>query len=180
MGGGIVMNQATRRSRQTAIRLFAQEYMDADLPEEGAGEYDPSFVITKLGAKVNRALVGGVIDRVERRETESGSFYTAHLRDPTGTHRFEVASFQPELHADIEEILNRFESGDRFLMLLVGRARWFETEDGGMFTSFRPAPAGGGGWSGLCVCVRCSVFVGRIGDSLSAFWPGCFPDRCRA
>ena len=113
------MNQATRRSRQTAIRLFAQEYMDADLPEEGAGEYDPSFVITKLGAKVNRALVGGVIDRVERRETESGSFYTAHLRDPTGTHRFEVASFQPELHADIEEILNRFESGDRFLMLLV-------------------------------------------------------------
>ena len=43
--------------------------MDADLPEEGAGEYDPSFVITKLGAKVNRALVGGVIDRVERRET---------------------------------------------------------------------------------------------------------------
>ena len=131
------MNQTTRRSRQTAIRLFAQEYMDADLPEEGAGEYDPSFVITKLGAKVNRALVGGVIDRVERRETESGSFYTAHLRDPTGTHRFEVASFQPELHADIEEILNRFESGDRFLMLLVGRARWFETEDGGMFTSFR-------------------------------------------
>lgn len=111
--------------------------MDANLPEEGAGEYDPSFVITKLGAKVNRALVGGVIDRVERREADSGSFYTAHLRDPTGTHRFEVASFQPELHADIEEILNRFESGDRFLMLLVGRARWFETEDGGIYTSFR-------------------------------------------
>ena len=131
------MNQPTRRTRQTAIRLFAQEYMDADLPEEGAGEYDPSFVITKLGAKVNRALVGGVIDRVERREAESGSFYTAHLRDPTGTHRFEVASFQPELHADIEEILNRFENGDRFLMLLVGRARWFETEDGGVYTSFR-------------------------------------------
>lgn len=131
------MSQPARRSRQTAIRLFAQEYMDANLPEEGAGEYDPSFVITKLGAKVNRALVGGVIDRVERREADSGSFYTAHLRDPTGTHRFEVASFQPELHADIEEILNRFESGDRFLMLIVGRARWFETEDGGIYTSFR-------------------------------------------
>ncbi len=131
------MSQPARRTRQTAIRLFAQEYMDANLPEEGAGEYDPSFVITKLGAKVNRALVGGVIDRVERREADSGSFYTAHLRDPTGTHRFEVASFQPELHADIEEILNRFEAGDRFLMLIVGRARWFETEDGGIYTSFR-------------------------------------------
>ena len=53
------MSQPARRVRQTAVRLFAQEYMDADLPEEGAGEYDPSFVITKLGAKVNRALVGG-------------------------------------------------------------------------------------------------------------------------
>ena len=76
------MSQPARRVRQTAVRLFAQEYMDANLPEEGAGEYDPSFVITKLGAKVNRALVGGVIDRVERRETDNGSFYTGHLRDP--------------------------------------------------------------------------------------------------
>jgi hypothetical protein len=137
MGGDSVIQQPIRRSRQSAIRLFAQEYADADLPEEGAGEYDPSFVITKLGAKVNRALVGGVIDRLERREHESGLTFTGHIRDPTGVHLFNVASFQPELHPDIEELLHRFEKGDRFLMLLVGRARWFETDDGGVFTSFR-------------------------------------------
>ncbi|DAC36296.1 MAG TPA: hypothetical protein HA303_01200 [Candidatus Thalassarchaeaceae archaeon] len=132
-----MQSSSSRRARQSAIRIFAQEYMDASLPEEGAGEFDPSFVVTKLGAKINRALVAGVIDRIERREGESGPNYSGVLRDPSGTHRFSVAAFQPELHADIEELLHRFDSGDRFLMMLVGRARWFESEDGGVFTSFR-------------------------------------------
>jgi RPA family protein len=119
------------------VRLFAQEYRDASLTEEGSGEYDPSFVITKIGAKINRALVCGVIDRMERREGDSGPNYSGHVRDPTGSYLFSVASFQPELHPDFEELLARFESGDRFILALVGKARWFETEDGGMFTSLR-------------------------------------------
>lgn len=131
------MQQGPRVGRQSAIRIFANEYRDASLPEEGSGEYDPSFIITKIGAKVNRALVCGVIDRVERRESENGPNYSAHIRDPTGTHLFNVASFQPELHPDFEELMARYETGDRFLLALVGKARWFETEDGGIFTSLR-------------------------------------------
>ena len=137
MGGTTMMNQS-RFSRQSAIRIFAQEYSDANLPLEGVGEYAPSFIITKLGAKVNRALFGGVIDRFERREGDNGPTYSGHLRDATGgVHRFQIAPFQPELHADAEELLARFESGDRFLMMMIGRARWFESDDGGIFTSFR-------------------------------------------
>ena len=137
MGGAAMMNQV-RFGRQSAIRIFAHEYSDANLPLEGVGEYAPSFIITKLGAKVNRALFGGVIDRFERREGDNGPTYSGHLRDATGgVHRFQIAPFQPELHADAEELLARFESGDRFLMMMVGRARWFESDDGGIFTSFR-------------------------------------------
>ena len=137
MGGAAMMNQV-RFGRQSAVRIFAQEYSDANLPLEGIGEYAPSFIITKLGAKVNRALFGGVIDRFERREGDNGPTYSGHLRDATGgVHRFQIAPFQPELHADAEELLARFESGDRFLMMMVGRARWFESDDGGIFTSFR-------------------------------------------
>ena len=132
-----MINQV-RFGRQSAIRIFAQEYSDANLPLEGVGEYAPSFIITKLGAKVNRALFGGVIDRFERREGDNGPTYSGHLRDATGgVHRFQIAPFQPELHADAEELLARFESGDRFLMMMIGRARWFESDDGGIFTSFR-------------------------------------------
>ena len=133
----MIQEPARRIARQSAVRLFAQEYRDASLTEEGSGEYDPSFVITKIGAKISRALVCGVIDRMERREGDSGPNYSGHVRDPTGSYLFSVASFQPELHPDFEELLARFESGDRFLLALVGKARWFETEDGGMFTSLR-------------------------------------------
>lgn len=126
-----------RRVRQSAIRMLAQEYSDSSLTEMGVGEYDPSFVITKLGARVNRALVAGVIDRMERRDGDSGPSYSGHIRDPTGNHVFNIAPFQDEMHAEAEELLARFESGDRFLMALVGKARWFETEDGGVFTSLR-------------------------------------------
>ena len=131
------MQQAPRVGRQSAIRIFASEYRDSSLPEEGSGEYDPSFIITKIGAKVNRALVCGVIDRVERKEGDNGPSYSAYIRDPTGTHLFNVAPFQPELHPDFEELMARYEAGDRFLLALVGKARWFETEDGGIFTSLR-------------------------------------------
>ena len=119
MGGAAMMNQV-RFGRQSAIRIFAQEYSDSNLPLEGVGEYAPSFIITKLGAKVNRALFGGVIDRFERREGDNGPTYSGHLRDATGgVHRFQIAPFQPELHADAEELLARFESGDRFLMTII-------------------------------------------------------------
>tara|TARA_B100000575_G_scaffold63222_1_gene48285 strand:+ start:11686 stop:12627 length:942 start_codon:yes stop_codon:yes gene_type:complete len=129
--------ESRRSPRQTAIRMLAQEYSDASLTEMGTGEFDPSFVITKLGARVNRALVSGVIDRLERRDGDNGPSYSGHIRDPTGNHVFNIAPFQEEMHPEAEELLARFESGDRFLMSLVGKARWFETEDGGVFTSLR-------------------------------------------
>ena len=129
--------ESRRSPRQTAIRMLAQEYSDASLTEMGTGEFDPSFVITKLGARVNRALVAGVIDRLERRDGDNGPSYSGHIRDPTGNHVFNIAPFQEEMHSEAEELLARFESGDRFLISLVGKARWFETEDGGVFTSLR-------------------------------------------
>jgi len=131
------MISTTRIKRQSAIRLFAQEYSESNLTEQGVGEYDPSFVITKLGIKVNRALFCGVIDRLEKREGDNGPSFNGQIRDPTGINRFNVASFQPELQAEMEELFARFESGDRFLMAIVGKSRWFEGDEGGIFTSFR-------------------------------------------
>ncbi len=138
MGGGIVIsNSGQRVRRQSAIRIFAQEFAEANLTERGTGEYDPAFVITKLGVKVNRALVCGVIERLDRREGDNGPSFSGTLRDPTGNHRFNVAPFQTELQLDIEELHARFESGDRFLMALIGKSNWFEGDEGGIFTSFR-------------------------------------------
>ena len=127
----------SRRARQSAIRIFAQEYSESSLIERGVGEYDPSFVITKLGVKVNRCLVCGGLERMERRDGDSGPFYRGQIRDPSGTHYFDVAPFQPELHPDAEELLARFETGDAILVSIVGRQKSNESEDGGIFTSIR-------------------------------------------
>lgn len=133
----MISGSGGRRERQSAVRIFAQEYSESSLIERGTGEYDPSFVITKLGAKVNRCLVCGGLERMERRDGESGPFYRGQVRDPSGTHYFDVAPFQPELHPDAEELLARFETGDSILVSIVGRQKSNESEDGGVFTSIR-------------------------------------------
>jgi len=133
----VISGTGSRRARQSAIRIFAQEYSESSLIERGVGEYDPSFVITKLGAKVNRCLVCGGLERMERRDGDSGPFYRGQVRDPSGTHYFDVAPFQPELHPDAEELLARFETGDSILVSIVGRQKSNESEDGGIFTSIR-------------------------------------------
>lgn len=136
-GGSLISGDGSRRARQSAVRIFAQEYSESSLIERGVGEYDPSFVITKLGAKVNRCLVCGGLERMERRDGDSGPFYRGQVRDPSGTHYFDVAPFQPELHPDAEELLARFETGDSVLISIVGRQKSNESEDGGIFTSIR-------------------------------------------
>ena len=137
MGGGPLSIGSSRGQRQPALRMFAIEFTQSSLPIVGQGEFDPSFVVSRLGAMTSRMLVAGVIDNMERRDTESGPGYRGRLRDSTGFHMFDIAPFNPELHADAEEILARFERGDRFLVLMMGRSRHYETEDGGVFTSIR-------------------------------------------
>ena len=74
---------------------------------------------------------------MERRDGDSGPFYRGQVRAPSGTHYFDVAPFQPELHPDAEELLARFETGDSVLVSIVGRQKSNESEDGGIFTSIR-------------------------------------------
>jgi len=131
------MSERQRSRRQPALRMFALEYYEASLVEQGSGQYDPSFVITKLGARVNRMCVAGLLERMERRESESGTMYHGSLRDPTGLHMFSVGSFQPELHADMEELLSRHEENEPLLLLAVGKANAQMTDDGGVFTRVR-------------------------------------------
>ena len=126
----MISNQPRGR-RQTAVRLFAREFYESSLPDGGQGEYDPRFVVTKLGAKVNRMYVAGVIERLERRDTERGPMFSGAVRDPTGLHLWSVGSFRPELHIEMEELVAKFESGDRFLMACIGKSNHYTTEDGG-------------------------------------------------
>ena len=126
-----MMGTQQRNRRQTATRLFAREFYESSLPDGGQGEYDPRFIVTKLGARVNRMFVCGVVERLERRDTERGPMFSGAVRDPTGLHLWSVGSFRPELHLEMEELVARFEGGDRFLMACIGKSNHYITEDGG-------------------------------------------------
>ncbi len=131
------MNIPSRYKRQPTFRVFASEFSNSSLTAQDSEEYAPAFVISKIGAKINRALVCGVLENLERREGDSGSSYNFTVRDPTGIIRLNIAPFQPELHPIAEEMLSKFDSGERFLAMFVGKSRWYESEDGGLFTSLR-------------------------------------------
>ena len=63
------MQAARSIKRQPALPMFASEYGASTLSEKGSGEFDPSFVVTKLGSRVNRVIVAGLLERIERETT---------------------------------------------------------------------------------------------------------------
>ncbi len=134
----------TRRSpRQPAWHMLASEFGESSLHEKGSGEFDPSFVITKLGAKVNRLIVAGLIERLEPRETANGStLYQGQLRDPSGLHYFSVGDYATEAMREmVIDLVARVESGESLMLLMVAKARWFQNEEGSVYTSLRPEEA---------------------------------------
>ena len=91
--------------------------------EKGSGEFDPSFVITKLGAKVNRIVAAGLLERLEQRETSSGSqLFQGQLRDPTGLHYFSVGDYNSETMRELShQWLERIEDGEPLLVMMTAK-----------------------------------------------------------
>ena len=128
-----------RAKRQPAIRILAQEYSESTLKQQGSGEFDPAFIITKLGAKVNRLVAMGLLELMERRESSSGLFWTGRIRDPTGLHFFSIGTFQPEeLQIQADELLARFQQEEPVLIMMVAKSSMRQGDDGSIFTGLRP------------------------------------------
>ncbi|RAH16153.1 MAG: hypothetical protein CMB56_001590 [Methanobacteriota archaeon] len=128
-----------RAKRQPAVRILAQEYSESTLKQQGTGEFDPAFIITKLGAKVNRLIAMGLLELMERRETSSGLFWTGRIRDPSGLHFFSIGTFQPEeLQIQADELLAKFQQGEPVLIMMVAKSSMRQSEEGSIFTGLRP------------------------------------------
>jgi len=117
--------------REPALRVFAGEYNDSTHILKGEGEKTPSYVITPLGAKVNRLFVVGVLTDVEN-VAQEGEMWRAHLSDPTGIYSIYAGQYQPESAA----FLAGAETPS--YVAVVGKARVYEPEEGTLFVSIRP------------------------------------------
>ncbi len=138
-GGFNMQSNFNRAKRQPAIRILAQEYSESTLKQQGSGEFDPAFIITKLGAKVNRLVAMGLLELMERRESSSGLFWTGRIRDPSGLHFFSIGTFQPEeLQIQADELLARFQQEEPVLIMMVAKSSMRQSEEGSIFTGLRP------------------------------------------
>ena len=120
--------------------MLASEFGTSTLNQQGSGEFDPLFIITKLGAKVNRVVVAGLLERLEPRETASGAtMWQGHLRDPSGLHYFSVGDYAPESMRELTlQLSSRLDDGETIMMIMTAKARFFQSEEGAVYTSLRP------------------------------------------
>ncbi len=117
--------------RETAWRVFAGEYNDATFEIKGEGEMTPSYIVTPLGAKVNRVFIIGVLTDVEN-ISEDGDLVRAHISDPTGVFTMYSGSYQKE----ITDTLSKIEVPA--FVAVIGKVRTYTPEEGTLFVSVRP------------------------------------------
>jgi RPA family protein len=119
-------------TREVSWRVFAEEYGSSTMEHSGEGEKPVSYVVTPLGARINRMLVVGVVTEVEEVGEEGKPRYRAKVEDPTGTFYVSAGEYQPEAAASLSKI-----SPPAFAAI-VGKSRAYSPEEGVTYLSIRP------------------------------------------
>lgn len=119
-------------NRETAWRLFAGELNSSSASSKGEDEMSPFYVITKLGAMVNRVLIAGVLTEKENIGNEEEPLWRGRILDVNGSFFINVGKFQPEAAAAIADLeVPSF-------VAVVGKVRTYTTDDSRVFVSVRP------------------------------------------
>lgn len=117
--------------REVAWRVFAGEYNQATLQVSEGGERAPSYLVTPLGARVNRLLVMGVLTGLEKTGKE-GDMWKARISDPTGQFTLYAGQYQPGAAKTLAELR------PPALVAVVGKSRTYQPEPGVTLVSIRP------------------------------------------
>lgn len=118
--------------REVAWRVFAEEYNSSVLEHSGEGEKPVSYIVTPLGAKVNRMLVVGVVTDIEDVGDEGKQRFRARVTDPTGTFYVSAGEYQPTAAVALSKM-----SPPTFAAV-VGKSRAYTPEEGVKYLSIRP------------------------------------------
>ena len=118
--------------REVAWRVFAGELNDSSLVEKGEEERAPSYVITPLGARINRVYIVGVITELENAGSPEEPIWKARIADPSGISYVSAGQFQPEAAAALAKIpIPSFAA-------IIGKVRVYSPEEGVMYISISP------------------------------------------
>ena len=118
--------------REIAWRTFAVEFNSSDLEVKGEGEKTPSYIVTPLGAMVNRIFVCGVITDLQNVGSDEDPLWRARMSDPTGVYYISAGQYQPEAAAEMAKIK------PPTFAAIIGKVRTYKPEDGVVYLSIRP------------------------------------------
>ncbi len=110
--------------REPGVLVLAKELSAAIEKHVENREYSPTYLISEIGAKLSRVLIGGVLDQLENRGTDDDPFYTARVIDPNGDFYYlQAGQYNPEGAV----ALSKLEAG--VPILCVGKVRARTPED---------------------------------------------------
>jgi len=118
------------RLRERAWRLFASEYNAATHTWSEGGERSPMYVVTPLGALVNRLFFVGVLTEAEA--LGGGSMQRARVSDPTDTWVIYAGQYQPIPAQTLASLK------PPALIAVVGKVHVYSPEEGVVYPSVRP------------------------------------------
>ncbi len=119
-------------ARETAWRVFAGELNSSSLEIKSEEEKSPSYLVTPLGAKLNRILITGVLLDKENTGTEEEPMWRGRIQDVSGNFFINVGRFQPNAAASMADI----EAPS--YVAVVGKVRTYTADDGRVFVTVRP------------------------------------------
>ena len=110
--------------REPGVLVLAKELSSAIVKHVEDREYSPTYLISEIGGKLSRVLIGGVLDQIENRGSECDPFYTARVIDPNGDFYYlQAGQYNPEGAT----ALSKLEIG--VPVLCVGKVRARTPED---------------------------------------------------
>jgi len=119
-------------ARETAWRMFSNEFNNAALDMSSGEERAPSYVVTPLGAKVNRLFIVGVVTDTENIGTSESPMIRARLADPAGSYYLSAGQFQPDAMGVLKEL-----KPPEFVAV-IGKGKVYAPDDTVRLLSVRP------------------------------------------
>jgi RPA family protein len=119
-------------TREVAWRVFASEYNASSLELKGEGEKAPSYVITPLGAMVNRIFIVGVMTDRQNIGTEAEPLWRALVSDGTDKFYVYAGKYAPEATLALSKI------EPPAFVAVIGKSRTYSPQEGTMYMSVRP------------------------------------------
>jgi hypothetical protein len=116
--------------REAAKRIFAGELNDTTLSIKGSGR-EPSYLVTPVGAKINRVCITGIITNIDAKGDE-GDFITARIHDQTGIFRISAGKYQASAISVLQTIRAPA------CVMAIGKTRLFQPEKDVSIVFVRP------------------------------------------